>query len=208
MNSLTPVTSLARTGAELVATAARNDADLADAKIATETVARRAEGILRFVESYREFAQAPDIHRRQFKAKPWAEEIMRLALANAAERKIDARIEVEPKTLSLNADPELLAQALLNLLRNSIRATADHDEAIVVLGLAREANGHFRIEVRDNGSGIPEDRREDIFLPFYTTHKGGSGVGLSFSKQVALAHGGSICALTATEGGANIRLVI
>jgi nitrogen fixation/metabolism regulation signal transduction histidine kinase len=208
MNSLTPVTSLARTGADLVATAAKRDDALADAKAATETVARRAEGILRFVESYREFAQTPDIHRRQFKAQAWAEEIMHLALANAAERKIEARVEVEPKTMSLNADPELLAQALLNLLRNSIRATAELDPAIVVLGLAREPNGHFRIEVRDNGSGIPEDRREDIFLPFYTTHKGGSGVGLSFARQVALAHGGSICALDAPEGGANLRMVI
>jgi nitrogen fixation/metabolism regulation signal transduction histidine kinase len=208
MNSLTPVTSLARTGAELVASAAKGKADLADAKIATETVARRAEGILRFVESYREFAQAPDIHRRQFKARPWAEEIMRLALANAADRQIDARIEVEPGTMNLNADPELLAQALLNLLRNSMRATADRDEPIVVLALAREPNGHFRLEVRDNGPGIPDDRREDIFLPFYTTHKGGSGVGLSFARQVALAHGGSICALEAPEGGANLRMVI
>jgi nitrogen fixation/metabolism regulation signal transduction histidine kinase len=208
MNSLTPVTSLARTGAELVASAAKGKADLADAKIATETVARRAEGILRFVESYREFAQAPDIHRRQFKARPWAEEIMRLALANAADRQIDARIEVEPGTMNLNADPELLAQALLNLLRNSMRATADRDEPIVVLALAREPNGHFRLEVRDNGRGIPDDRREDIFLPFYTTHKGGSGVGLSFARQVALAHGGSICALEAPEGGANLRMVI
>jgi nitrogen fixation/metabolism regulation signal transduction histidine kinase len=207
MNSLTPVTSLARTGAELVAAAAKKNNALSDAKTATETVARRAEGILRFVESYREFAQAPDIHRRQFKARPWAEEIMHLALANAAERKIDARIEVEPKTMSLNADPELLAQALLNLLRNSIRATAEID-AVVVLSLVREAGGHFRIEVRDNGSGIPEERREDIFLPFYTTHKGGSGVGLSFARQVALAHGGSICALDAPEGGANLRMVI
>jgi signal transduction histidine kinase len=208
MNSLTPVTSLARTGAELVATAAKRDNALADAKTATETVARRAEGILRFVESYREFAQAPDIHRRQFKAKPWAEEIMRLALANAAERDIDVRIDVEPKTMSLTADPELLAQALLNLLRNSIRATVDLDPAIVVLGLAREPNGQFRIEVRDNGPGIAQERREDIFLPFYTTHKGGSGVGLSFARQVALAHGGSICALDAPEGGANLRMVI
>jgi len=208
MNSLTPVTSLARTGAELVAAAAKKNADLSDAKTATETVARRAEGILRFVESYREFAQAPDIHRRQFKARPWAEEIMHLALANAAERKIDARIEVEPKTMSLNADPELLAQALLNLLRNSIRATAELDPPMVVLSLVREPGGHFRIEVRDNGFGIPEDRREDIFLPFYTTHKGGSGVGLSFARQVALAHGGSICALDAPEGGANLRMVI
>jgi two-component system, NtrC family, nitrogen regulation sensor histidine kinase NtrY len=208
MNSLTPVTSLARTGAELVATAAKRDDQLADAKTATETVARRAEGILRFVESYREFAQAPDIHRRQFKAATWAEEIMRLALANATERDIEALVEIEPRTMSLNADPELLAQALLNLLRNSIRATAELDHATVVLEVAREPQGHFRIEVRDNGPGIPQERREDIFLPFYTTHRGGSGVGLSFARQVALAHGGSICALDAPEGGANLRMVI
>jgi signal transduction histidine kinase len=208
MNSLTPVTSLARTGADLVASAARSDKSLGVAKTATETVARRAEGILRFVESYREFAQAPDVRRRQFKAKPWAEEIMRLALANASERDIDARIEIEPKTMNVTADPELLAQALLNMLRNAIRATAEVAVPIVALALSREASGHCRIEVRDNGPGIPHDRRDDIFLPFYTTHKGGSGVGLSFSKQVALAHGGSICALDASEGGANIRIVI
>jgi signal transduction histidine kinase len=208
MNSLTPVTSLAKTGADLVATAAKTDKSLGDAKTATETVARRAEGILRFVESYREFAQAPDVHRRQFKAKAWAEEIMRLALANASERKIDARVEVEPKTMTLTADPELLAQALLNLIRNAMRATAERDPSTVVLDVAREPGGHFRIEVRDNGPGIPDDRREDIFLPFYTTHRGGSGVGLSFARQVALAHGGSICALDAPEGGANLRMVI
>jgi nitrogen fixation/metabolism regulation signal transduction histidine kinase len=208
MNSLTPVTSLARTGADLVAAAARGNDALADAKGATETVARRAEGILRFVESYREFAQTPDVHRRAFKAKGWAEEIMRLALANAAGREIDARIEVVPKTLSVDGDAELLSQAVLNLLRNAIRAISDTESPIVTLALSREATGRCRIEVRDNGSGIPDDRRDDIFLPFYTTHKGGSGVGLSFSKQVALAHGGSICALEAEEGGANIRMVI
>jgi signal transduction histidine kinase len=208
MNSLTPVTSLARTGAELVATAAKRDNQLADAKTATETVARRAEGILKFVESYREFAQAPEVHRRQFKAKTWAEEIMRLALANASQCEIDVRVQVEPETMTLNADPELLAQALLNLLRNSIRATSGVEQPTVMLEVAREPQGHFRIEVRDNGPGIPEDRREDIFLPFYTTLKGGSGVGLSFARQVALAHGGSICALDAAEGGANLRMVI
>src|SRR3954465_13862566 len=208
MNSLTPVTSLARTGAELVASAAKSDAALADAKTATETVARRAEGILRFVESYREFAQTPEVHRRQFKAKPWGEEILNLALANVPDRTIDARLQVEPRTVSINADPELLAQALLNLLRNAIRATGEGPEPLIALMFAREANGRCRIEVRDNGPGIPEDRREDIFLPFYTTHRGGSGVGLSFARQVALAHGGSICALDAPEGGANLRMVI
>jgi len=208
MNSLTPVTSLARSGADMVAAVEKKGGDLTDAKVATETVARRAEGILRFVESYREFAQAPEVHRRSFKAKPWGEEIMRLAIANAGEREIDARVEVNPDRLNLNADPELLAQVVLNLLRNSIRATAEVDKPVVTLELARERNAGVRIEVRDNGSGIPLDRRDDIFLPFYTTHKGGSGVGLSFARQVALAHGGSICALDAPEGGANIRMVI
>ncbi|HEU5482389.1 MAG TPA: ATP-binding protein, partial [Sphingomicrobium sp.] len=111
-------------------------------------------------------------------------------------------------TLSLDADPELLAQAVLNLLRNSIRATSSLDEPLVNLAIAREPNGRCRIEVRDNGEGIAEERREDIFLPFYTTHKGGSGVGLSFARQVALAHGGSICALDAEEGGATLRIIV
>ena len=208
MNSLTPVTSLARTGADLVAAASKDDGSLEDARSATETVARRAEGILRFVESYREFAQAPEVHRRPFKAKPWAEEIMRLALASSAGREVDARIEISPKTLSIDGDAELLSQAVLNLLRNSVRAVAEVDSPIVTLALSREKTGNCRIEVRDNGPGIPTERRDDVFLPFYTTHKGGSGVGLSFSRQVALAHGGSIGALDAPEGGANIRLII
>jgi signal transduction histidine kinase len=208
MNSLTPVTSLARSSAEMVASAKSAGADLEDARIATETVARRAEGILRFVESYREFAQSPDVHRRPFKARPWAEEVMRLALSSAGDRHVEANLEIQPPSLSLNADPELLAQAILNLLRNAIRATADTEAATVALSISREANGSCRIEVRDNGPGIAEDRREDIFLPFYTTHKGGSGVGLSFARQVALAHGGSIAALEAPEGGANLRILI
>ena len=163
---------------------------------------------MRFVESYREFAQAPEVHRRRFKAKIWSEEILRLAVAGAGDRQLDARLEIQPDTLMLNADPELIAQAVLNLLRNAIRATADSESSVVVLSLAREIHGRVRIEVRDNGPGIAADRREDIFLPFYTTHKGGSGVGLSFARQVALAHGGSIVALDAPEGGANIRIVI
>jgi nitrogen fixation/metabolism regulation signal transduction histidine kinase len=208
MNSLTPVTSLARSSAEMVALAEQQGADLGDARVATETVARRAEGILRFVESYREFAQSPEVRRRSFAALPWAEELLRLALANAGDRLAGAALEVSPETLKLNADPELLAQALLNLLRNAIRATADVEAPTIILAIVRQPGGRYRIEIRDNGPGIPADRRDDVFLPFYTTHKGGSGVGLSFARQVALAHGGSISAGEAPEGGASITMII
>jgi two-component system nitrogen regulation sensor histidine kinase NtrY len=207
MNSLTPVTSLARSGADLVA-AAKDAGGLAEARAATETVARRAEGILHFVQSYREFAQTPDVHRRTFKARTWGEELLQLALANAGERPIDVRLEVEPETLNLTADPELLAQAVLNLLRNAVRVTAEVASPVIVLSISRNRHGQFLVEVRDNGPGIPADKRDDIFLPFYTTHKGGSGVGLSFARQVALAHGGSIAALDAAEGGARLQLVV
>ena len=208
MNSLTPVTSLARTSAEMVASAEEQGAELGDVRVATETVARRAEGILRFVESYREFAQTPEVRRRTFLALPWAEELLRLALANADERHAGAALEVSPETLKISADPELLAQALLNLLRNAFRVTADVEKPIVVLAITRQTGSRFRIEVRDNGPGIPAERREDVFLPFYTTHKGGSGVGLSFARQVALAHGGSISAGDSPEGGASISLMM
>src|SRR5689334_12247556 len=124
MNSLTPVTSLARSAAEMVAAAEAKGIDLGDARIATETVARRSEGISRFVESYREFAQAPEVHRQTFQAKPWAEEIMRLATASLPARDLDTRIDVTPPALKISGDPELLAQAVLNLLRNAIRATS------------------------------------------------------------------------------------
>jgi len=208
MNSLTPVTSLARSSAEMVALAEQQGAELGDARVATETVARRAEGILRFVESYREFAQTPEVRRRSFAALPWCEELLRLALASAHERHAGAALEVQPQSLKLNADPELLAQALLNLLRNAFRVTAEVPDPMVVLAINRQAGGRYWIEVRDNGPGIPAERREDVFLPFYTTHKGGSGVGLSFARQVALAHGGSISAGDAPEGGASIRMII
>ena len=208
MNSLTPVTSLARSSAEMVAGVAANDPALNDLRDATETVARRAEGILRFVESYREFAQSPEVRRHSFGARKWAEELLQLALTSDSSSRIDARVEVVPKALKLSADPELLAQAVLNLIRNAFRAVADKEKPVVRLSLKRLPSGQFMIEVRDNGPGIPEDRRDDVFLPFYTTHRGGSGVGLSFARQVALAHGGSISASEAPEGGASIRMTV
>jgi signal transduction histidine kinase len=153
-------------------------------------------------------APTPEVRRRTFAALPWAEELLRLALAGAHERFAGAELEVIPESLKLHADPELLAQALLNLLRNAFRATADVTDPVVVLAIGRQPGGRYRLEVRDNGPGIPADRRDDVFLPFYTTHKGGSGVGLSFARQVALAHGGSISAGEAPEGGACISMII
>lgn len=203
MNSLTPVTSLARSSAELVAAAAERDPDLRDARDAAVTLASRADGILRFVGSYRDFAFAPDIRRHSFAARAWADQVAAVARADGAAAGIALSVVVEPPGATILGDPDLLAQVALNLVRNAGLAGASKVELRVRGG----RDERTLVEVADDGPGIPPERREDVFLPFYTTRREGSGVGLSFARQIALAHGGSIVATTADLGGASIRLL-
>lgn len=203
MNSLTPVTSLARSSAEMVATAAVADPSLHDASQAVETLAARADGILRFVESYRDFAFAPELRRRRFAAQEWARDVRAIAAADKAPPEALV-VAVTPPGTAIDGDPDLLAQVALNLIRNAALAGADRVE----LRIQAQRGGHASIEVADDGPGIPPDRRDDVFMPFYTTRQNGSGVGLSFAKQVVLAHGGSIAADVSDLGGASIRALI
>ena len=207
MNSLTPVTSLARTTAELVGEAASRDPGLADARLAVETLASRADGILRFVDSYRAFARALELRRRRFDVADWAAQIALLAAADPKSAGVAVSIAVAPD-LSADADPDLLAQVALNLIRNAALATAGQATRQIRLSAAATQDRRLLIEVADNGPGIPAERRQDVFLPFYTTRAGGTGVGLSFARQVVIAHGGSIAVDTSDLGGAVIRVLI
>jgi two-component system nitrogen regulation sensor histidine kinase NtrY len=208
MNSLTPVTSLVRSAADILASAEQNPASLAEARQAVEVAASRAEGMHRFVETYRSFARLPEIRRRRFAAGPWAAEIARLYAADPMTSKIPLDVAV-PAEFSLDADPDLMAQVCLNLLRNAATAARNHAaQPRVGLTLQPSGEGGARIEVYDNGPGIEPDRREDIFLPFYTTRPDGTGVGLSFARQIVVAHGGTISAAVSPIGGASIIAMI
>ena len=162
----------------------------------------------RFVETYRSFARLPEIRRRRFAARPWAEEIARLCAADPVTAKIALDVQV-PAEFTLDADPDLLAQVCLNLLRNAATAARKHAaKPQVGMTVQPTAEGGARIEIYDNGPGIDPDRREDIFLPFYTTRPDGTGVGLSFARQIVIAHGGTISAGDSPIGGASIIAVI
>lgn len=208
MNSLTPVTSLARSSAEIVAEAAERDPRLADAKLAVETLASRADGILRFVESYRQFARKPEVHRRRFAARAWVDEIVRLAAADPKCGGAEVTTVVSPPEMGIEGDPNLLAQVALNLVRNAALATETQPERNIQLSVTGLQYGRSLIEISDNGPGIAPDRREDVFLPFFTTRADGSGVGLSFARQIALAHGGTISVEDNAPKGALIRMLI
>jgi nitrogen fixation/metabolism regulation signal transduction histidine kinase len=210
MNSMTPVTSLAQTAAALMAEADDGERPIvSDARAAVETLARRADGVMHFVESYRQISRTPEVRRRLIDVAPWAHEIEALFRAGDAAEGVALHVSVEPDTLTLDADPDLLCQVLINLLRNAAEAARGHAGApAVALAFAAAPGGRVRIEVADNGPGVPESLRQDVFLPFFTTKAKGTGVGLSLARQIVLAHRGSIALAESESGGALFRILI
>ena len=209
MNSMTPVVSLAESAARLMAEVpAEDNSALADARAAISTLARRAAGIMHFVEAYRAFSRAPVVDQRRFPAAPWAEELRRLFAASDAGRDVPLDLTIDPPDVALDADPDLLAQVAINLLKNGAEAAAGHAPAPrVSLAVRLLPGGRTMIAVGDNGPGIPPDLAAEIFLPFFTTKTGGTGVGLSLARRIVTAHGGTI-ALGPAEEGARFEIVI
>lgn len=208
MNSVTPITSLAKTAAEVIAEADDGrDERIADARAAIETVARRADGVMHFVQTYRQISRTPPLRRQTIRAAELFGELARLFRADFDE--VGLTTAIEPDHLELYADPDLIAQVTINLLRNAAEASIGHAAAPQVrLTGHRNRHGRTVIEVADNGPGVPEDKAAEMFLPFFTTKPTGTGVGLSLARQIVLAHGGSLTYQPAPEGGALFRIVI
>ena len=185
-----------------------DDADVADARMALETLARRADGVMHFVESYRQISRAPEVRSRPIDVAAWGRELESLFRASDRMEGIDFTLAVEGDP-AIQADPDLMSQVLINLIRNAGQAARAHNDAPHVwLSFSRTRSGRAQIEVADNGPGVPEGLKQDIFLPFFTTKQEGTGVGLSLARQVVLAHRGSISVGEREGGGALFRIVI
>ena len=213
MNSLTPVSSLATTAHDLVrdilAQLPADDphaAALADARDALETVSRRSEGLLHFVRSHRRLTKPLAARMELIPVQRLFARIQRLLAGDLADRDIRMVSRVEPETLEVAVDAELLDQALINLVRNAIEALRDTPSGEIALSAYRESDGRIAISVADNGPGIPPDQREKVFVPFFTTKRQGSGIGLTLVRQIAAAHGASVDVGGAPEGGATVRM--
>jgi len=210
MNSMTPVTSLAQSAAALMIAADKGDnPDISDARTAVERLARRAEGVMHFVESYRQISRTPNVCRRRFELHPWARELEALFVASGDSEGVDFQVLVLLDQPVIEVDPDLMCQVLINLLRNGADAARGHsDRPAVTLRFSSSPSGRVQIDVSDNGPGVPETLAQDIFLPFFTTKATGTGVGLSLARQVVLAHQGSITLLKSEIGGALFRIVV
>ncbi|HSX50195.1 MAG TPA: ATP-binding protein [Cellvibrio sp.] len=211
MNSMTPVASLSKTADELllaqINTSASADENLQDAQQAIHTVARRADHLMQFVQAYRRIANPPKLERAEILVQDLLANVCRLFQPQASEQKITLEYAVNPVHLSLQADPAQLEQALINLVKNSLEALAGVVAGRIELKAYIGQDGNLLIDVIDNGAGIPADKLEQVFVPFYTSKRDGTGVGLFLVKQIMQAHRGSVCALQAEVGGSIVRLM-
>ena len=213
MNSLTPVASLAATAHNLVGEVLQQlpvddprTATLRDAHEALETVARRSEGLLHFVQNHRRLTKRLETQLEVTPVHRVFARLQRLLGNDLAARDIQMTSQVEPDTLEIAVDVDLLDQALINLVRNSIEALRDTPVGRIALFARRDADGHIAISVVDNGPGIATDQREKVFVPFFTTKRHGSGIGLTIVRQIATAHGASVDITQTPGGGATVSL--
>jgi nitrogen fixation/metabolism regulation signal transduction histidine kinase len=213
MNSLTPVSSLATTAHDLVRDVLEQlpaddprAAALGDARDALEAVSRRSEGLLHFVRSHRRLTKPLAARMEVIPVQRLFARIQRLLASDLADRDIRMATRVEPQTLELAMDVELLDQALINLVRNAIEALRDTPSAEIVISAYREQDGRIALSVSDNGPGIAAEQREKVFVPFFTTKRQGSGIGLTLVRQIAAAHGANVDVGETSGGGATIRL--
>jgi two-component system nitrogen regulation sensor histidine kinase NtrY len=213
MNSLTPVSSLAATARDLVRDVLSQMPEgdsrtgtLTDARDALETVARRSEGLLHFVQNHRRLTKPLVTQMQVAPVERVFARVQRLLATEIAANNIRMTLSVEPQTLELAADSDLLDQALINLMRNAIEALSAVSSGRIELSGRRHPDGRVVISVADNGPGIPAEQRDRIFVPFFTTKRQGSGVGLTLVRQIATAHGATVDVLQTPGGGATVSL--
>ena len=211
MNSLTPICSLS----DSIATRLRHATDdgvapgevSADVAQAVEVIARRSAGLMNFVERYRKLAETPAAVRTPIAMGQFIETLDRLMTPLMTEAGVDYSSEIEPANLAVEADRDLLEQATINLLKNALDAVSGREGATIRLS-CRRTDDHVAITVEDNGPGLACDDAETAFVPFFTTKAGGSGVGLTLARQIALAHDGRIEHMRREPTGAVFRLLV
>ncbi|QBE63663.1 sensor histidine kinase [Pseudoduganella lutea] len=204
MNSLTPVASLSRTAHDLLGElSADMPADAAeDLSTALDAIARRAASLVDFVSSYRSLSTLPQAQPERVHLGRLFARLAALVGPQWQARGGSAEFSVEPASLEVMVDPGQLEQALINLLKNAAEATAQvaSPRAAITARLGR--GGRLRIEVADNGAGVPVDLAPHIFTPFFSTKKQGRGIGLAMVRQLVHGNGGTVRYARSVSSGA------
>ena len=194
MNSVTPIVSLSSTVNDILGNSESglSEDTVTDIKGAVSTIQRRSKGLIHFVDDYRNLTKIPVPNFQNVMVSSFFDRMLKLLKQQLESKKVRILSEVIPADLEVMADPDLIDQVLINLIVNAINAVENANDPEVKLTGRIDPTGSVIIQVIDNGKGIPTELHEKIFIPFFTTKKEGSGIGLSLSKQIMRVHKGSI----------------
>jgi two-component system nitrogen regulation sensor histidine kinase NtrY len=196
MNSVAPISSLSDTLKNRLQKSIphldNSDGAIHDLEIGIETIKRRSEGLLKFAETYRNLNKIVKPNLKKVYVRDLFENLYQLMQPTLEQKNIEMDIVLKDPGLAVEVDPSLIEQVLINLIVNAKEALKDRSDAMIVLSAALSNNNKVVIKVADNGSGIAKDVLENIFIPFFSTKKTGSGIGLSLCKQIMMLHKGNI----------------
>jgi len=221
MNSITPITSLSKTikkyffdGDDLKEPNAIQLKTISRTVEGLDIIEERGSGLISFVGSYRKLSSLPKPKKSKFPVESLFSHILRLFRDDFLTKNIQIELSIKVQNLLLYADKNQITQVLINLIKNSIDSLKTTNNPTIRLKAFSAESNKIHLSVEDNGEGIPEDILDDIFIPFYTTKEnvpdgkaGGSGIGLSLSKQIMTLHDGSIKASSTPNKSTKFELI-
>jgi two-component system, NtrC family, nitrogen regulation sensor histidine kinase NtrY len=196
MNSVAPISSLAETLKESVKESMRapenSKETLNDIETGISTIQKRSEGLLKFTETYRNLSRITKADVTKILVIELFEQVQQLMQPTIEKKKIELEVILRDPFLELEADSNLIEQVLINLILNAIDAVKDQNNPKVILAAEQNQQHKITLKVGDNGTGIKPELLDKIFIPFFSTKKTGSGIGLSLCKQIMVLHKGNI----------------
>jgi two-component system nitrogen regulation sensor histidine kinase NtrY len=211
MNSVAPISSLAETLKNRLQQSVQHlqnkEGSVDDLALGIETIQRRSEGLLKFAETYRNLNKITTLNSKKILVRDMFENLNQLMQPTLEQKKIELDVILKDPAVTLDADINLLEQVLINLLVNAIEAVKDTPDPHIILTASTTAAGKTVIKVSDNGSGMSAEILDKIFIPFFSTRKNGSGIGLSLCKQIMLLHKGNIRVQSKEGEGSSFLLV-
>ncbi|MCK5137925.1 MAG: hypothetical protein KAR19_19215 [Bacteroidales bacterium] len=202
MNSIAPISSLSSTVESMVKPFAAGAKGAADIDVETvkeiqgalQTINKRSTGLMNFVETYRSLTKIPEPNFEVVKMQDLINNVHTLMKKEVQQKNIGLTTGVEPDTIEVQIDEQMIEQVLINLIKNSVQALKGCQEGMIQIRGFYNKRGRPTIQVTDDGQGILDDVIDKIFIPFFTTKRSGSGIGLSLSRQILRLHGGTITA--------------
>ncbi len=211
MNSIAPISSLADTLQRNLQMSldnpSENTLDLEDINSGIKTIKGRSEGLLKFAKTYRSLSKVTHLNLERVMVSDLFKSIQLLMEPSIKAKNIEVEFSVSSKKLELDIDRHLIEQVLINLILNAIDACKNQSKPLIKIIAQKTPNRDVVIKVFDNGTGIPQEIMENIFVPFFTSKAVGSGIGLSLCKQIMLLHKGKILVNSKEDEGSVFSLV-